>query len=239
MKEIQKVLNQIKKVVFIDFEGSQFSQEIIAIGAIKCTLDNKNFVKETSKPLKIYIKIDEPIGPFIEQLTGISDEFLNNNGISFKDAMKRLQDYVGKEKVKYFSYGNFDIHLLHNSMIKNEMKTDEFVLSICQNLIDFSKIFSKYVKSENNTVLSLIAALKVFQTNIESDLHDPVNDAINLMHLYNAFLTKKNILKNEYICVITKSPSLPNPYRKMIKKLQSEQKVTYKDFLSYVEEDLK
>ena len=105
MKEIQKALNQIKKVVFIDFEGSQFSQEIIAIGAIKCTLDNKNFVKEASKPLKIYIKIDEPIGPFIEQLTGISDEFLNNNGISFKDAMKRLQDYVGKEKVKYFSYG--------------------------------------------------------------------------------------------------------------------------------------
>ena len=108
-----------------------------------------------------------------------------------------------------------------------------------ENSIDFSKIFSRYVKSEKNTSLSLIDALKVFHTNIETNVHDPLTDSINLMHLYNSFLTKQSILKEQYVNVLKKSPALPNPFRKVLKKLESEQKVTYKDFITYVEEDLK
>ena len=38
MQEINKILNCRKEVIFLDFEGTQFSQEIFAIGAIKANL---------------------------------------------------------------------------------------------------------------------------------------------------------------------------------------------------------
>ena len=64
-------------------------------------------------------------------------------------------------------------------------------------------------------------------------------DAINLMHLYDSFLTKKGILRDEYIKTLKKSPAIPNAYRKVIKKLESNEKVTYKDFITYIDEDLR
>ncbi len=239
MKEINRILNSFKSIVFIDFEGSQYGQEIIAIGAIKVDLDNKNLIKKTYNPFKCYIKIDEDVGDFITNLTGISNELLNKKGLSFNLAIKKLESYVGKDSVKFFHYGNFDVHLLHNSRNKNKLNENEFIARILNNSIDFSKVLSHYVKSEKNTPLSLVDALRIFQTNIDQNLHDPETDAINLMHLYQSFLKKHTILKNEYIKVLKNSPSLANPFKKIIKKLESEQKVTYKDFISYIEEDLK
>ena len=81
--------------------------------------------------------------------------------------------------------------------------------------------------------------VKIFHTNIETNIHDPLTDSLNLMHLYDSFLTKQSILKEQYINVLRRSPALPNPFRKILKKLESEQKVSYKDFITYVEEDLK
>lgn len=45
MKLIDKLLNGSKTIVFLDFEGTQISQEIIAIGAVKVTLDKNNIKK--------------------------------------------------------------------------------------------------------------------------------------------------------------------------------------------------
>ena len=41
MKTINELLNDSNRIIFLDFEATQFSQEIIAIGAIKAELDNK------------------------------------------------------------------------------------------------------------------------------------------------------------------------------------------------------
>lgn len=238
MKDIERILNQTRDVVFIDFEGSQYTQEIIALGAVKCELDRKYHIKHEEKPFKIYIKINNPIGKFITNLTHITDDYLAEVGVSFTEAMKKLEAYIGKTKVKFISYGNFDIHLLNNSIKINNLNENPFLNYARQNFVDFSAIFSKYVKSAQNTNLSLLSALKVMQTNIEINFHDPLNDTINLMHLYEAFLTKKNIVKEEYIKVIRNSPKLPSPIRKALRKLETNNKVTYKDFLTYVDEDL-
>lgn len=41
MKILKNCLNDCKTIVFFDFEGTQHSQEIIAIGAIKVDIDAK------------------------------------------------------------------------------------------------------------------------------------------------------------------------------------------------------
>ena len=47
MKFINKLLNDANEIIFMDFEGTQLTQEIIAIGAIKIELDNKKRIKKT------------------------------------------------------------------------------------------------------------------------------------------------------------------------------------------------
>ena len=53
MKSINKALNNANQIVFLDFEGTQFSQEIIAIGAYKAILDNKKQVIKYDDGFKI------------------------------------------------------------------------------------------------------------------------------------------------------------------------------------------
>ena len=69
-------LNDANQIVFMDFEGTQLTQEIIAIGAIKADLDNKKQIKKLYKPFKVYVISEGVVGPFVENLTGITDLYL-------------------------------------------------------------------------------------------------------------------------------------------------------------------
>ena len=88
-------------------------------------------------------------------------------------------------------------------------------------------------------MLSLNDALRKFKITPTGNAHDPESDAINLSLLYNAFLTEKNILKEEYYKVITHNPKLPVPVSKALQKLLTEGSITESEFLSFIEEDLK
>ena len=87
-------------------------------------------------------------------------------------------------------------------------------------------------------MISLIDACKTFNLNIEGNEHDPLSDAINLKNVYQAFLKERNILKKEYLNLIVSNQSY-NPIRKVLKKLINDQKVTLKDLMTYIDEDLK
>lgn len=239
MKVIDKLINGYKTLVFLDFEGSQYSQEIIAIGAIKCTLDAKNNIKDISKGFKVYCKINSKVGKIVTELTGITDELLLEQGISFKDAIRKFEKYVGKEDAKFIQYGNFDMHLLHNSQIFNNLDKDEFISRIYSNHIDLCQILSRYIRKEKGNVISLLDACKIFNLNIEGDEHDPLSDSINLMNVYNAFIKEKGILRKEYLNLILNSSSSCTPIKKVLKKLTSDQKVTLKDLNTYIDEELK
>lgn len=239
MKIIDKTLNDFKQVVFLDFEGTQTSQEIIAIGAIKVKLDAKNHVSKVYKGYKRYVLCEGEVGKVVIKLTGIDDELLKEKGIPFVEAIKALEKYTGTEPTKFFVYGNFDMHLLHSTAIRYELNDYPFIQNIYKNKVDFSIILARYVRSAKNTQLSLVDALHLFEENIDPNIHDPLSDSINLMNLYEAFLTKKNILKREYEKVVSNTPNLPTPFVKIMKKLKSDEKVTYKDFQTYVEEEIK
>ena len=237
MKKINKLINGYQNIVFLDFEGSQYSQEVIAIGAIKCSLDAKNNIKEVYPGFKVYCKINSQVGKIVTELTGIDDELLKNEGISFKDAIRKFEKYSGKD-VKFIQYGNFDMRLLHNSQILNNLDDDPFIKKIYENHIDFASVLSCYIRKEKQHMISLIDACKTFNLNIEGNEHDPLSDAINLKNVYQAFLKERNILKKEYLNLIVSNQSY-NPIRKVLKKLINDQKVTLKDLMTYIDEDLK
>ena len=89
-----------------------------------------------------------------------------------------------------------------------------------------------------NLVKYLENYLKVYEIVFEGTTHDPQDDAFNLMLLYNAFLTKKDITLREYLKRLVKGHNLPNPIKETVTRLVNGQTVTPNDFTSLAKEYL-
>ena len=73
-KKLLTVLKGHKVLVFMDYEGTQFSHEMIAIGAILVVIDQKTGrIKKKKAPFKTYVKAHNRIGSYVERLTGINE----------------------------------------------------------------------------------------------------------------------------------------------------------------------
>lgn len=240
MKLLNQALNDFKTIVFVDFEGTQYTQEIIAIGAIKVELDNKNKICKKYNSFKVFTKASGEVGKIVVKLTGITDDYLKENGVSFEQGIAKFEKYVGKttNRIKYLSYGNFDMRLLHQSVANSLEGETPFIKTIYKNHIDFANILQYYIRSNNNEQLSLLDALKIFQVTPLADAHNPETDAKNLMLLFDATTTKQSILKEVYKQVLANNPHLPNPVNKAIKKMMKEGKVSKEEFERFIEEDI-
>ena len=56
MEKLRKLLKGHKYICFLDFEGTQFSHEMIAFGAVFVTLDKNGFIAKEKKPIRKYVK---------------------------------------------------------------------------------------------------------------------------------------------------------------------------------------
>ncbi len=240
MKYLNKYLKGAKTIVFFDLEGTQFTQEIIAIGAIKAELDNKYQILKTHKPFRVYVKAKGKIGDIVEQLTQISNELLNKEGISFVDAFKKFEKYVGKSlnQIKFLSYGSFDHRLLRNTVEINNLQNDEFFLKIRANYIDFVQIFQNFIKRAKNEIFSLQDALKIFNITPYGQIHDPSADAFNLMQLYKAFLKEKGIVREQYLKGLINYQKYPSSIQKLLKDIEQGKSVDLNTLKKYIEEEI-
>ncbi len=241
MKIINEQLKDSKTIVFLDFEATETTREIISIGAIKADLDNKKQIKKTYEGFRCYVKTNTHITPIIRKITGLNDEILKRDGISFEKAINKLHRYVGNDLtfVHFLTYGNFDIRLLHDTAEKHNLLQNTLVLRIFHKNLDFSNFLFQYARKENRQYLSLVNALQLFKITPVEPLHDSLSDATNLMLLYKAFLNKRNILKEEYLKVITTNPHLDNPIKKLLKDILKDGVTNKENFLKYIEEELK
>lgn len=239
MKVINQRLKDATRIIFLDFEGTQTSQEIIAIGAVKAELDAKKHIKKFDEGFKIYIYTDSPIGPFIENLTGINRALLNSEGVSCKEAFVRLSKYIGNNlnHTTFMTYGNFDKKLLHNTAELNAIQNMPLIQAILEKSIDFSSVFSTFVKSEKHEQLSLSNALKLYKIPAHGKSHDPLNDAFDLMNLYEGFLSNRAINKKQYLQVLVTSPHLATPIRKVLNKIVEDGDCTLEEFLEYIDKE--
>ena len=110
MKKLAKILKGHKYLCFMDFEGTQISHEMIALGAVLCTLDKKGNIKKEKESFKIYVKPKNKVGNFVTKLTGITDEQLAKEGVSFNKAMNDFKKYCGMafKKTTFLTFGNHD-----------------------------------------------------------------------------------------------------------------------------------
>lgn len=234
MDALKKRLKKHRKIVFLDFEGTQFSHEVIAIGAYKCDIDqNGNIIKEDETGgFKRYVKAYHQIGHIITNLTSLTDDFIKEQGISFDQALEDFKTYVDDDfnNVSFIVFGSNDAKMLIESKKYSKPKNDEIVNQILSNIFDFLAFISQYIRDENNNTFSLVNYLNLFNVEPIGKSHDPLNDAIDLKNLYIAFRKEKKIIQTEYKKLLLRNKIFPSPIKTIINKLVNGEDISHEEF---------
>lgn len=241
MKILTKLLKGRRHICFLDFEGTQYTSEMIAFGGIIATVDKNGVIKNYRKPIEFYVKAKNKIGRFVEELTGIKQAKLDKVGIPFSRALKEIKQYCGInfKKTVFMTFGNHDMKILNQSISYNLDTPKDITEVIHHNYVDYQSIISDYVRDETGNPYSLANYLNIFDLEFSGTQHDPKDDAINLMRLYDAFSKKQDIVLKEYLKALSSTRHLPSPIKKATEKLSKGEDVSSQDFISYCEDDLK
>ena len=241
MKKIERLLKGRNCIAFVDFEGTQFSHEMIAIGAVLVTIDRKNQIKVSKEPFKVYVKAKNKIGNYVTDLTQITEEILKKEGKSFNDALVMLKKYLGTKwkKCLFITYGNHDLRILNQSIAYNFQFPKDFCSQFQHNYVDFAAFIGEFVRDEKGNPLSLVHSCELFGVEIMEPAHDPRSDAVNLARLYDAFVKKADIVKDEFKKSVLHTTHLPEPIKQVIARLNNGEDVTPEDYDTFVKEYLK
>ena len=238
MKKLDKLLQNRRYIAFLDFEGTQFSHEMIALGGVLCSLNKEGKIKKMKKPIKLYVKAKNPIGNYVVTLTGITQYVLDVKGISFKKAMEELKKYLGLhfKKCVFMTYGNHDMRILGQSISHNLDFPKEICQQIQKNYVDFSAFIGEFIRDDNGNPLSLIHNCELFGVEQAGTAHDPSVDAINLANLYNAFLSKPELVAEEYEKSLFRTAKMPTPIVRFLKRVEKGDNVDRTDLREEIEE---
>lgn len=240
MKELEKALRGYRCLVFLDLEGTQITHEMIEIGAYKCLLKDDLTIKKTFKPFRFYVKAKGKVGPIVTKLTGITDLQLKKQGVTFREVQQSFRKYVGKEweKCLFVSYGSQDGKIFLASGERNMDASMPEARFVSHHMLDLCDFISRFVRPDNDGVYSLTNCLKIFEVEFKGQAHDALVDAYNLMLLYSAFLSRKDIVAREYKKRIASLRHLPLPLRYVCEELSNGRPVTPEEYDKLVEKSL-
>jgi inhibitor of KinA sporulation pathway (predicted exonuclease) len=238
MKELKKAIRGRRHLVFLDLEGTQFSHEMIAIGAVHVVLSKEGTIKKTFPGFKRIVLAKNHVGKVVVQLTGITNEMMKSEGISFRKAMEEMKKYVGRaySKSLFITFGNHDLRIISQSVSYNLDANKDEAKFIKNNYLDMAAFISQYIKDEKGNSLSLDNSLKIFGIEFDGTKHDPLDDARNLAKLYDAMYKNPHLLAEEYKKVLCKAKNLPSPLPKLINQLAKGESVTPEQFEEMIQE---
>lgn len=161
----------------LDLEMAQPSGKIIQIGAVAGKIKNGEVIETFSR----MVKIDEPISPFIIELTGITQE-MNDNGVSLLEAYNDLKAFRRKHKChkQTIAWGQGDTRVL-KEQVREKMPTgpdDWWDFGI--RFFDTKTLFQAYMLiNEKSMKAGLSKALETFGMEFQGRAHDACADAHN------------------------------------------------------------
>ena len=238
MKAFLRQLHHRKHLLFLDLEGTQFSHEMIAFGAVKARLKPDGSIARSYKGIKRYVKSKNSIGSFVKKLTGITREQLDKDGITYGEALKAIRNYCGKdfEKTAFVTFGSHDIRIFNQSLKYSPDADETIVKHISKYHVDMSALLAMFIRDDKSNPLSLANYLKTFELEFDGTAHDPLDDARNLVRLYKTSFTRKDIFFDEYLKLLSKMRHIPEPLLAVLKKLINDEDVSAAFFKDKVRE---
>ena len=170
---------------FIDFEATQFSNEIISIGCIN--QDGENFAS--------MVYTDKKITPFITNLTGITDE-MNKEAPSLDDVFTHFFYWVLEHNdgtpCRFYCYGSTDLAFVHKAIKKANCVTAQMSLSlIAANLINYAPT----VKNHFGLIkeIALIKVVSYYRNEEIVQTHSALEDAEFLKTVFEALNQEEKV----------------------------------------------
>ncbi len=240
MEQLKKALQGRKTLIFIDFEGTQFSHEIIASGLCKCRIDEDGKIVREDEGIILYTKARASIGSFITKMTSLTEDFIRENGITWEETIDRINDYIGTDldDVVFVCFGSNDPRMVLESCRISHPDNSKEAKKWIPHFFDLMTFLSQYIRDEKGNTYSLLNFLKLYAVEPVGAAHNPLNDAINLKNLYRAAIDRPDILFEEYQKLLCRMKILPPPVRAIVQHLASGEDVSHEDFLKLVREYL-
>lgn len=174
------------KICVLDLELNKPSKKIIEIGAV--CLNLKTGVIEENQ-FQIYIDPQEPIDPFITQLTGITQVDVDGES-SLKDGLIKLNNWMTTLGCqKFVSAWGSDWHTVFQAF------KEQGVLFDYPKHLDIKSMATilRCAYPSNKSKGGLLNTMELFGLKFDGEQHRALNDAFNTAKLLNHF---KSIVAN-------------------------------------------
>lgn len=177
---------------FVDFEATQYTEEIISIGCVREDGEMLYSVVAPSNPSKVT--------PFITNLTGLTKEVIEN-ACSVDEVFKAFADWIERDRVDdsdidiFYCWGNSDENFLRNTT--KHMRSHKAKMAagyMMANMIDYHKSFSKSAGRKDG--IKLLRVVQFLDPEAEQS-HNALDDAIMLKQAYEfGHSVDAKVLKN-------------------------------------------
>ncbi len=179
-------MNTTENILIIDLEATCWNgpipqgqvNEIIEIGI--CILNTHT--GEITKPKGILIKPERSVvSPFCTELTTITQELLDQEGISFEDACDMVREEYEGHYHTWASYGDYD-----RNMMQRQCKIRNMDYPLSQDHINVKQLF--YETQPIRRKVGMKGALNILNIPLEGTHHRGVDDAKNIAKILDVIL---------------------------------------------------
>lgn len=184
---------------FIDFEATQFSNEIISIGC----------VREDGETFYSLVKPKKKLTNFIINLTGITQEMIDSAPNS-DEVFEKFFNWLCQSEVDacFLCYGNSDLGFVKKNLENStNLKAQSALSLIGMNLHDYSKTVETHFGLVQHIALKKIVAYYRGVDEVEQT-HNALEDALFLKEIYDNIQKEDIVVKcpfPEYANIINNS----------------------------------
>jgi len=172
--------------------------EIIEIGAVK--LNSKLEIIDSFKQL-IKPQISKKLGSRFKNLTNITMEEINQNGIDFKPAFKEFASWSKGDNTLFMTWSTSDLYTLVDNFLKF---TGSAHIDFITNYADVQKYCMQFVECHNGNQISLSACAELFDIDIDSlSLHRALEDCYVEALCFKKVYDKEKLEKYIHKCDIS------------------------------------
>ncbi len=174
---------------FLDFEATQFSNEIIAIGC----------VREDGKTFYSLVRSEKKVTSFITSLTGLSAEQISNAPTS-DEVFSSFFDWMDKsEPAKFYCYGDCDITFIKKNLNKhtNCLKAQMVLSLMMTNLCDYSSTVRNHFGLRD--CIGLVKVVAYYRgTQPFKQRHNALEDALFLKEVYDGINAEQFVVGDPF-----------------------------------------
>ena len=176
------------KVIIIDIEATCWEKgqtpenpkrEIIEIGICKLNMSDGSIEDKRSYFIK---PTQSEVSEYCTQLTGITSEKLEKEGISFKEACSNIKNRYNSLQRTYAGYGGFD-----KLIIERQCKEFDVKFPFSETYLDIKVLISLMIGEKP---IGLLKELRARNIEFEGNTHNGADDAFNTAKLLYHVLKK-------------------------------------------------